>query len=160
MHKKTDMTSKFTAIPDGTYPAVLEDFKLDLQNQYGPRLNLTFKLPNNRKVWVDLRENRQGTLNGAWFTCKKMGFATEMNDDLGEEFSTEQFLETASKYVEGVVGHYFNLELKTLETQKGPKQYGSVVSAADEGEYSNFNMKKAVQEANTPTVNADEEFPF
>lgn len=167
MHKKEDLNKKgeFENLPDGEYPAVLENCKLDLENKYGARLNMTFKFPNKRLAWIDLRENKKGELNGAWVTLKKLGVGREVSDALAGEFDTKTFLETALKHVEECEGNYYWLEGKTFETQNGPKQYWSVQDACEETEYDNYDMpkpgvKKNVTEIDAPSLDTNEEIPF
>ena len=159
-HTKAEYEQKkeFKPLPDGKYPAVLDNLKLDLENKYGPRLNMTFKLPNKRLVWIDLRENQQKKLNGAWMNAKRLGFGTELTEELGDSYETKDFLEAALKHAEKLVGHYFIIELKTFE--KTGKQYGSVDDACTESNFEKFEMPKPEVEPEGVGIDTEEELPF
>lgn len=160
MHKlseiKTTTRTPFENLPDGTYPAVLDKASLELENKYGPRLNLTFKLPNNRLAWVDLRENKAKQLNGAWYNLKNLGIQNEVREALKEEYTTEDFLTAASNAVSDLVGHYFDIEASTFQANN--KQYWKVNAVGDQIDFDGFEMPKK-QEA-PPTIDANDDIPF
>ena len=160
MHTKAEyeQKSEFKPLPDGKYPAVLDSVKLDLQNKYGARLNMTFKLPNRRLAWVDLRENKAGKLNGAWMNCKKLGFGTELTNALGDSYDTDKFLTKALSYAEKLTGHYFLIELKTFDGNG--KQYTSVVGTSYDTEFEGFVMPKPQAEPEGLGIDDEEEIQF
>lgn len=154
-HKKSDLkiAKTFDTLPDGKYIAVLDNVKCDLANKYGARVNMTFKLPNRRLIWVDLKENpasTKGPLAGAWYTLKLLGVGTEVSDALGEEFTTQDFLEKSTEMIDEKLGHYFELELKTTTSQKNGKQYQNayVVGESTESDFEAFQIPKAAKEDN------------
>lgn len=166
-HKKSDLKGDFEPLPDGMYPAVLDEVVLDLASdnakKYGPRLALTFKFPNKRLAWINLSENRQGQLNGAWRNLKRLGIGREVTEALGEEYETVEFLEVALKHVEPLIGHYFELELKLFEGND--KQYASVEDVSSETYYDNFKMpafakKTAAETSAPPRTDTTDEIPF
>jgi hypothetical protein len=164
-HKKSELTAKgeFTPLPDGNYPGVLDNVTLDMANKYGPRLALTFKLPNRRLVWINLSENKKGELKGAWRNLGRLGVGRLVTEKLGDEFTTEQFLTVALEFVETLVGHYFDLELKTFEGND--KQYASIEDKCTDEYFNNFkmpktdNIKKAEMNGSPPELDTSD-IPF
>lgn len=147
-HKKTELTDrKFEKLPDDRYIAVLDNVKLDLANKYGARVNMTFKLPNRRLIWVDVKENtksQKGPLAGAWYTLTLMGVNSEVRDSLTDEFTTDDFLKSAFTKLEALVGNYFELELKTTTSKTTNKEYqnANVLGSATESDFQSFQMPK------------------
>lgn len=167
MHKWNDETTKttFEPLPDGQYPAVLTDCKLDLENQYGPRVNMTFTFPNRRKAWVDLRKNKDGKLSGAMNNVKRLGLEEIIKTACGDQFSTELFLKTSATEIEKLVGHYYIVQLKTFDGNG--KQYASVFDKCVQKYYETFQMPTTAQlkanaemEKAAPTLDSRDELNF
>lgn len=166
-HKKDDLKGGFDKLPDGIYIAVLEATKLDLTNDYGARVNLTFTLPTKRKLWVDIKENpksKKGPLAMAFFQCNKLGIGTMVQDELGDEFETEEFLETVFEQAQTKEGHYYELELKTNASVTTGKEYqnASIVDEATQKQFDQFEMPSAPKEdfSEPSTLNSEDTIPF